>query len=320
MSSHQFHNLKITYISEEILLIHQIKQPYYFSCCDGLIILPKKGRNKDSIVLDVNIEPHFIREVNDEYGPVSNYVCTHGHMDHIAHIHEWESLDVKIHAPYPESYYLLDLNTFYKGFGFNERIDYSDIEEFARRNKFVTCEEVNHFNPGNTLKFEDFEIQTILFQAHSKAHIGFFLPKEKILHISCLGFDKSEPSSDGFGPWYGFKECSIEQYFKDIDYAEKLFIKKAKFLTSSHSYVIKNPDTSPFNYMRCKIQDNQNRVDKALRNFNSLPQKEQLIEKLLKFDIFFPKSKMERFLSNIYSLWEYWIIRKHIERSQINKK
>jgi glyoxylase-like metal-dependent hydrolase (beta-lactamase superfamily II) len=317
MSPYQISNLRIINVTENILLVHQIKQPFYFSCCDGLIVLPKEGRNRKSIVLDINIEPYLIQKLNDRYGPVSNYVCTHGHMDHIAHIHEWESLGTEIFAPIPESYYLLDLHNFYKGFGFDEKIDYSDIEEFGRNNKFAKCEKVNDFNPGNTLKFENFGIETILFKGHSKAHVGFFLPEEKILHISCLGFDQPEPNNDGFGPWYGFRECSINQYFKDIDFAEELFVKRAKFLTSSHSYVVKSPDVSPFNYLRKKIEDNQKKVDDALRTLNLSLQREDLIEELLKLDIFFPKRKMKGFLLNIYSLWEYWIIKKHIERSKI---
>ena len=67
------------------------------------------------------------------------------------------------------------------------------------------------------MKFEDFEIETISFKAHSEGFIGLYLPNEKILHISSLGFDQPEPGVDGFGPWYGNKKCSLEQYQKDIE-------------------------------------------------------------------------------------------------------
>ena len=76
-------NLEITKVTEDILLVHQIKHPFFFSCCDGLLILPKKGRNYRTISLDLNIEPKYVNLLNKVYGPISDYVCSHGHLDHI---------------------------------------------------------------------------------------------------------------------------------------------------------------------------------------------------------------------------------------------
>ena len=177
--------------------------------------------------------------------------------------------------------------------------------------------EVNEFIPGDSLKFNNFKIKTIPFQGHSKAHVGFLLPEEKLLHISCLGFDKERPEVEGFGPWYGFKQCSIEQYFKDIELAEKLFNNDIEFLTSSHSYIIKHPDSSPFNYMRNKIQKNQDIVDNAIKELHINKSDDQLLlDKLLEMDLFFPKKKLKGVVFDIYRFWESWIIRKHIQRSK----
>ncbi len=320
MTSFKIQNLQIIKISENILLLHQKKPPFYFSCSDGLIILPKKGRNSKAIVLDANIESHLVKQLIEKYGPVSNYVCTHGHMDHIAHVHAWEQCGAIIHAPHLEGNYLKDLKNFYEGFGFNEAMDFSVIEKFGEINRYHECNKVSTFKPGDILKFENFEIQTIPFLGHSKSHVGFFLPKEKILHVSCLGFDQSKPGSDGFGPWYGFKECSILQYMKDIDRAEALFLEHADKLTSSHAYIVNHPDTSPFDYMRNKIESNQARVDKALMTLgiNSCSD-DILVKELLKMDLFFPKRKMKGFLLEIYTFWEAWIIRKHVRLSKTIK-
>lgn len=312
----QIDNLRILKITDNVLLVHQIKPPFYFSCCDGLIILPKKGRNKYSIVLDLNIEPLLINKINEFFGPVSNYICTHGHMDHMAHVYHWEKLGVEIQAPSPEDTYLLDLRNFYKGFGFNDVLDFSVVKKFAELNGFHNCENVYPFTPGVSLKFENVMIETIPFTGHSKGHIGFLLPQEKIIHISCLGFDQTEPGVDGFGPWYGFRECSIEQYKKDIDLAQSLFLERADFLTSSHSYVVKNPDTTPFTYMRKKIEKNQTIVDQAINILKANNRSELSIENLLELDLFFPKKKMKGFLVEIYRYWESGIINKHIERSE----
>ncbi len=320
MSNLTIDNLEITELPENILLIHQIKTPFHFSCCDGLLVLSKKNRNQKSIALDVNIEPRYVKFLNDKYGPFSDYVCTHSHMDHMAHIYGWEKLGVKIHAPIPEAKNLLDLNNFYTCFGFNEILDFKDVIEFGKINGYQNCQKVVEFKPGAVLTFENLEIETLPFPGHSRAHLGFLLPKEKIIHISCLGFDKPNPEKEGFGPWYGFRECSIPQNLKDIDYAESFFLNYAETLTSSHSYVVKLPDITPFKYMRQKIQSNHKRVCDAIDKLKISSEDEEIpIQPLLDMDLFFPKKKMKGFLLNIYALWEYWIIKKHLEWLELEK-
>ncbi|MHA1147526.1 MAG: MBL fold metallo-hydrolase [Promethearchaeota archaeon] len=315
MEGYQIENLKIINVTEDVLLAHQIKTPFHFSCCDGLIILPKKGRNSKTIILDLNIEPPLVNQINKLFGPISDYICTHTHMDHMAHVHAYEELGVKIHAPYPESSCLLDIENFYENFGFNEVLEFSHIEQFGQLNGYQECNDVNTYNPGNSLIFEKLEVETLPFSGHSKAHVGFLLPNERIIHLSCLGFDQSEPGKDGFGPWYGFRECSIEQYLKDIDYAEKTYVEWADYLTSSHSYIVNSPDLTPFIYMKVKIAQNQEKVDNELKQLN-MEHNDMLIKKLLDRDLFFPKKKMKGSLLEIYTHWEYWILKHHINRSR----
>ena len=140
---------------------------------------------------------------------------------------------------------------------------------------------------------------------------------ERVLHISCLGFDKPNPEKDGFGPWYGFKECSISQYLKDINKTEEIFLQRAKFLTSSHSYIVENPDLTPFEYMRKKIESNQEKVDNALNvSAGTQTSEENAVNNLLDMDLFFPKRRLEGVVNDVYRFWESWIIRKHIQRSR----
>jgi glyoxylase-like metal-dependent hydrolase (beta-lactamase superfamily II) len=240
-------------------------------------------------------------------------------MDHMAHIHQWESLGAQIYAPNPEYTYLLDLNNFYRGFGFSKVMDFSVIKKFGELNGYNNCISVRPFNPGEQLNFENFSIKTIPFLGHSKAHVGLLLPKENVFHISCLGFDLKKLGEEGFGPWYGFEECSIEQYLQDIDKAESIFLEKAEYLTSSHSYIVKNPDNTPFSYMRNKIAKNQNLVDQAIMSLKLSNDTKDNVKDLLKLDIFFPKSKMSGFMLEIYNFWESGIIRKHLEMSEYLK-
>jgi glyoxylase-like metal-dependent hydrolase (beta-lactamase superfamily II) len=309
--------LRILKVNDNILLAHQIKPPYYFSCCDGLILLPRERGNKETIILDLNIEPHLINQITELYGPVSDYFCTHGHMDHMAHVHQWETLGAKIHAPIPEHAYLLDIHNFYEGFQFNQGLDFSMIQKFAELNGYNSCKEIQAFNPGKSFFFNNIEIKTISFKGHSQAHIGFLIPQDKIFHISCLGFDQPKPGVDGFGPWYGFNECSIDQYLIDIDLAQSIFFEQAEILTSSHSYIIKNPDITPFIYMREKIEKNQRIIDQAIVSLKLKNKSEVSLKDFLDMDLFFPKKKMDKFRYDLYSFWETGIISKHIERSKL---
>jgi glyoxylase-like metal-dependent hydrolase (beta-lactamase superfamily II) len=308
-------NLKIYQVTEDILFIKQIKAPAYFSCCDGLVLLPQKNRNNDTVIVDLNIEPQYCKKINQVFGPISHYINSHGHMDHIAHVHAWGKLGAQIHAPFPESGNLVDLRNFYKSFGFDSKLSYSTIEKFGGMNGYQPCETVRKFKRGETLYLDNLEIETIPLMGHSKSHHGFYIKKEGLVHISCLGFDKSKPGEDGFGPWYGFKECSISQYMEDIEKAESLFLEGAKFLTSGHAYPIKHPNREPFRYMRKKIKDNQIKFEHALHQLNIQikgENYEKIIERLLALDLFFPKRKIDGFLNDIYRFWEYWIIKNHL--------
>ncbi|MHA2390596.1 MAG: MBL fold metallo-hydrolase [Promethearchaeota archaeon] len=317
MSLQKIDNLDIKKITEDILLVHQIEHPFFFSCCDGLLILPKKGRNNRTISLDLNIEPKYVNLINKEYGPISDYVCSHGHLDHTCHVYSWEKLEATIHAPYPESNFLLDFHNFYKGFKWDEELKFETVEHFGKLNGYQKCGQVNAFKPGETLDFEDLIVKTISFPGHSEAHVGFLLPQDQVFHISCLGYDKPDPEIEGFGPWYGFEQCSILQYLEDIEKAKEIFLNDAKFLTSSHSYIVQNPDLSPFEYMSRKIQKNQEKVNKALKSSGlSKKSTNEIVEELLKMDLFFPKKKFKGVVLEVYRFWESWIIKKHLQKSR----
>jgi len=319
MSFSRIDNLNLNHLTDEIILCHQIKASAPFTCCDGLIIKPKKGQNNSTIILDLNLEPDYIRQIYKIFEPVSDYVCSHTHLDHSAHVHVWEELGVKIHVPAQENDHLLNHKILLEKFGFLEGVSLSTGEKFIKFNGYKECKHVHPFQPGDVLIFDNLKVKTIHFPGHSFGHVGFYLQEPKILHISCLGFDQPKPNIDGFGPWYGFKHNSITQYLDDIDNAESIFENSGKILTSSHSYVIKKPDKTPFDYMRRKIKENQEKVDNALNSLNIHPiSVDEAVNELLKLDLFFPKHKMQGFLFEIYTLWESWFIKNHIKRSKLN--
>ncbi|QEE15710.1 MBL fold metallo-hydrolase [Promethearchaeum syntrophicum] len=309
--------LNIEEILPEIFFIHQIHASAYFTRCDGLLIMPQDKRNLCPIIIDLNIEPEYIQKLHyvfklNQYSRI-DYICSHGHMDHIAHVYKWEELGAFIHCPSPHQNNLVSLDAFIGDFGFLKELDIDIVKHLGKLNHYKPCKKKpNVFQPGDILFFDNLKIQTIPFEGHSLGHIGFLFSKERLFHISCLGFDLQKPGEDHFGPWYGFEECSIELYKEYIDNAEKIFFNSSDILTSSHSYVVRKKNRQPFDYIRRKITQNQIKIKNAVQKYNEKQNKGVLIEYLLSLDLIYPKSKMEDPLRSIFRFWESWMIKNHL--------
>ncbi|MHA1767511.1 MAG: MBL fold metallo-hydrolase [Promethearchaeota archaeon] len=325
MKNHNLENLSIEEIYPNIYFVHQIKASAYFTRCDGLLVMPRKEWNLNPVVIDLNIEPVHIHSIFNHFNlnrySKIDYICSHGHMDHIAHVHEWENLGAIIHSPTPHQDNLISIKAFWRSFGFIKGLNEDYASYLGDLNHYKSCKNRPLiFQPGLDLKFDCFQIQTIPLEGHSLGHVGLFFPNEKILHISCLGFDKQFPEDDQFGPWYGFEECSLELYEKDIDTAEKIFLNSADILTSSHSYVVRKKNKEPFNYMRKKIMKNRNKIEEAIKEYYKNGIKSDLVEYLLSLDLIYPKHKMDDPLSSIFRFWESWMIRNHLKYKIFSKE
>ena len=69
--------------------------------------------------------------------------------------------------------------------------------------------------------------------------------------------------------------------------------------------------------MRDKIQSNQDKIETILNSLNPFNLSEdEVVKKLLKKDLFFPKKKLKGVVFDIFRFWESWIIRKHLSRSK----
>ncbi|UYP47718.1 hypothetical protein NEF87_004003 [Candidatus Lokiarchaeum ossiferum] len=314
-------NLEITQLTPEVFFIHQIKASSYFTRSDGILLLPSISKNKTPVILDLNLEPKEIMLVYDtfnlsQYSKI-DYIISHGHMDHIANVYKWEELGATIHCPDEHKEKLVDVTHFYGDYGFYKGVKKKIVEKFAPMMGYHECKNLPQtFKSGNTLVFDLLKIETISLYGHSVGHVGFFLPDIQLLHISCVGFDLQDPKelNRGFGPWYGFDECNLDIYQADITKLEKKFMEEAKIMTSSHSYIVYKKNSFPFDYMRKKIENNQKKVDDAIRtlHIDQLSQKEQL-QLLLDQDIFFPKAKMISPLREIFTYWEKGIIKHHLK-------
>jgi len=317
MKNFSLENLNIEEIISDIYFIHQIRASAYFTRCDGLLFMPQNKRNSNPVIIDLNIEPKYIQIIYDvfnlsQYSKI-DYIGSHGHMDHISHVSKWEELGASIHFPFPHQNNLISLDAFLEDFGFLKVLNKPIAEIMGSLNHYEPCKrDPIVFRPGDTLTSDNLEIITIPLEGHSLGHVGFFFPVEKLFHISCLGFDIQKPGDDKFGPWYGFEECSLELYNKNIDDAEKIFLNSSDILTSSHSYVVRKKNSEPFDYMRRKIMQNQKKIMNAVQDYNEKGKDGDLIDYLLSLDLIYPKYKMKEPLRSVFRFWESWTIKNHL--------
>ncbi len=313
MSIHAHESLRITSVTDDVLLIRQNDPAVPFSTCDGLLVLAKAGRNRRAVAFDLNIEPHLIDLVAGEYGPVGDCVVSHGIMDQVAHLHAWEDLGAVVHAPRPVAAHLSDLKAFYRGLGCDDSIGFSAFRAFAELCRYQPCGAVRDYRPGEVFRFDNLVVGTIPFKGRAPGCVGFTLVNERVFHIGGLGFDREGAEGDGFGPLYGFKGCMIPAYLRDIDLAREVYLAHSDLLTSISSGPVARPDITPFEYMAQKIMNNRARVEEAEEALSpSLKSAKKKLRALLEQDLFFQKDEMKGPLRDYCTHLEYWMIRHHM--------
>ncbi|MHA1674125.1 MAG: MBL fold metallo-hydrolase [Promethearchaeota archaeon] len=330
-------SLEITHLRENVYHITQTTSQGRFSSCDGLLCLPSNSNDSHVVILDLNLEPPFITEVFQTFNLAQyeriDYFISHAHMDHIANVWKWEELGANIFlpSPFPSNILLNPLN-FLKHFHFEDYVSLATGYKLCETNGFHPCRQLaKSYSPRDLLPIDSIKltIMSIPLYGHSIGHTGYLFPDLAIVHISCLGYDLRHPynldNTDypknlGFGPWYGFPDCSLSQYWADISKIEEKFEEFNQedqlipILTSSHAHVIRGNATKVFDYMRQKIMKLHEKIRTLLRDLNllDLQDEEKILEILLKKDIIFPKRKMQGWLQELYTFWEYWLLKLHL--------
>jgi glyoxylase-like metal-dependent hydrolase (beta-lactamase superfamily II) len=75
--------------------------------CNGLVIIADSGK---SVLIDCNFDGEEIKELLEFTGkkPMRYYI-SHVHVDHVAHVHRIEALNIPIYCPVPEEKYIVNL-------------------------------------------------------------------------------------------------------------------------------------------------------------------------------------------------------------------
>lgn len=300
-------------LTEDVLCVQYSDILTPFNVAEGLLVLPKQGRNRSSIALDVNMPPNVVAALHDAFGPFSDYICTSGRPAHIAHLHAWESAGTAVHAPKPECEGIVDMKKAFKGLGFNERMKFSQFRNAMDSLGYQPPKSVTPYRPGNIFRFDNLVVGTMPFKGSSPSHVGLMLVNERIFHIGTLGCDNERPAGGGIGPVCGYRGCDVPKFGRDIDFLKTVFLEHADFLTGTGTSVTARPDIAPFEYMAAKLEGARETV---LRAFNEVREKEKSPKKqilsLLERELLFPRTTVPDHHRGLYESLEYWTIRNHL--------
>ncbi len=141
------------------------------------IVLPSMGvncylyKNEDTgegVLFDPGeVHPHIEKTVEDSGAKIVAIVLTHGHADHIVGVPKYRELyDVPVYASILEKPILE-----------SARHNYTAV----MTNRPMTLENVNYFEPNETLHLAGIDIPTLSTPGHSKGSTCFLLPGGALL-------------------------------------------------------------------------------------------------------------------------------------------
>ncbi len=300
-------------ITEDVLFVQYNGSLTPFNVTEGLLVLPKQGRNRTSIALDVNMPPDVVAALRDAFGPFSDYICTSGRPAHITHLHAWESAGTVVHAPKPECEGIIEMKKAYKGLGFSEGMKFSQFRNAMDSLGYQPPKSVVPYRPGNIFRFDNLVVGTMPFRGSSPSHVGLMLVNERIFHIGTLGCDNERPVCGGIGPVCGYRGCDVPKYGRDIDFLKIVFLDHADFLTGTGTSLAARPDIAPFEYMTAKLEGAH---DSILAAYNEVRRKQKSLKKqilmFLEQELLFPRGNMPDEHRGLYESLEYWTIRNHL--------
>jgi len=201
-----------------------------FTSCAGIIINSTK-----KIFIDTNMGPAQTSSLIEQEKPDAA-IITHYHLDHSIWTRQITAhTDARIFIPEPEENYLTSLDFVIE----HTAQPFGMAEEWRSfvKNYLGYKPLENHECYNNTTSFKDIAPEMVIVETpgHSPSHTSFYFPDEKILFSGDMGLDR-------FGPWYGWKDCSIREI---VDSILRLDGMDVNLILTSHGGIIKkNFDTS----------------------------------------------------------------------------
>ncbi|MRR14426.1 MBL fold metallo-hydrolase, partial [archaeon] len=132
---------------------------------------------------------------------------------------------------------------------------------------------------------------------HSPGHTSFYLPGMKILFACDLGLDR-------IGPWYGWKDCSIEAIIESILSLRSMEI---KLILTSHGGIIARDIMHSWDRALIHIL---NREQKIAQDLDMGKPRETIINEGLCYP---KKDKLREPIASLFTMWDSVMLDHHMK-------
>lgn len=251
--------------------------------CAGLAL---SGRVK--AVIDTNPGREATRDFLEKFDP-DIAIVSHYHPDHsswASQVQRYTHADLFI--PQAEAPCFTDLDFAVASSGGDEAMA-GIMKGFAR--ELLAWRETTAYIPYDSpcsFIFGDLTLECIRSAGHSPGHTSFYLPEHKILFTSDMGIDR-------LGPWYGWKDCSIEEMVDSILTLRSL---RVNLLLTSHGGMVTQDIKGRWDRALTIILDREHGIREALDKGLS---KEEIVRE----GVCYPgKGKAGEPLRSFLTLWD----------------
>jgi glyoxylase-like metal-dependent hydrolase (beta-lactamase superfamily II) len=277
-------------ISSGLLLVHG-KNEGRFPYSHSVII---KDRNEESVLLDTGCGIEILQELKKRFR-FSSIINSHTHPDHTAGNWLFENEVRAIYVPQE------GFNTSGNMIALSERLAEPGPlakywKEFvAKTMGFRDCRPTDIYGSKSSFDFAEVSLQPIHTPGHTMDHYCFYEPNLKIL----FSFDYDLTS---FGPWYGHRESSIEEFKKSIADLKELDV---NVWVSGHKGIITKDIKKQLDEFNSKFNARDEKIITLLKN--ECRTINQLVEEAPIYGKFTYAEPLLRY-------WEKNMIGKHLEQ------
>jgi glyoxylase-like metal-dependent hydrolase (beta-lactamase superfamily II) len=247
------------------------------------------------VLIDTGCGIETLKQIKEDYD-IGYVINSHTHPDHSAG--NWVFKDRPIHVP-EEGF-----DTGGDVVALSERLVSKELalvwQEFVKKSiGFKNCRPTRSYNRRTVFNFGHITFEPIYTPGHTRDHYCFYEEKERIL----FSFDYDLTSF----PWYGNAESSLPEFERSLQKLKALF---PKVVVSSHRGIIAENIDAEFDKF-------QRRIDERDGKILSLLESEKTIDQLVKCA---PIYGGFPYAESLLHYWEDQMIRKHVERLEIDGK
>jgi hydroxyacylglutathione hydrolase len=219
--------LKRTIITDKITYVEPNSMSNFASCA-GIIF-----NSGVKVLLDTNMgheeTPGLIKEEKPDIA-----IITHFHLDHSTFARYAEEYsEARVLIPAKEACFLSSLDFMIANTAGLVGMEQQWRDFVTDRLKFRPLNNPEVFDENTPLNHLIPDMVAIPTPGHSPGHFSFYFPEDKILFTGDLGLDR-------FGPWYGWKNCSINEIVQSLLKLDTMPIEL--ILTSHGGIIIKEED------------------------------------------------------------------------------